>query len=351
MSVERNAPCPCGSGLKYKKCCLRKDRGAAPAVVRPSPAPPPAPGITPYTIARLVEYDGSEGTGGGGHREAGAGDPRTISGVGALATEEIEERLVRLGVPYARDAFAGLAEGRESAWSIGQVWIRRSGVRRDRDEDFICLAACELWKRLLPDRPSVEMIDDWMQEGYGHDLAGRHGEAARIWWEVWRWLHPRFTPAMRTMRAAEAIFAGTQSIFNWCQDFELCLGNASRDDPAHAPRGKRYCTEWLAQFSDEDGHMQLGFLRALAGFLFRLGETAAGEATLQGLVERWPEDVWGYIALADAYGHVWTREPGPALDLPRALGYLEQGLAVAVDPDDRETILERMEILGAGPPE
>lgn len=25
-SVGRNDPCPCGSGLKYKKCCLPKDR-------------------------------------------------------------------------------------------------------------------------------------------------------------------------------------------------------------------------------------------------------------------------------------------------------------------------------------
>jgi hypothetical protein len=24
--VGRNDPCPCGSGLKYKKCCLEKDR-------------------------------------------------------------------------------------------------------------------------------------------------------------------------------------------------------------------------------------------------------------------------------------------------------------------------------------
>jgi len=23
--VERNAPCPCGSGKKYKNCCMRKD--------------------------------------------------------------------------------------------------------------------------------------------------------------------------------------------------------------------------------------------------------------------------------------------------------------------------------------
>ena len=30
MSTDRNAPCPCGSGLKYKKCCLPKQQAAAP---------------------------------------------------------------------------------------------------------------------------------------------------------------------------------------------------------------------------------------------------------------------------------------------------------------------------------
>lgn len=27
MDVGRNAPCPCGSGLKYKDCCAGKNRG------------------------------------------------------------------------------------------------------------------------------------------------------------------------------------------------------------------------------------------------------------------------------------------------------------------------------------
>lgn len=31
MKVPRNAPCPCGSGNKYKKCCLRQDQNAAAA--------------------------------------------------------------------------------------------------------------------------------------------------------------------------------------------------------------------------------------------------------------------------------------------------------------------------------
>jgi len=30
----------------------------------------------------------------------------------------------------------------------------------------LSLAACELWKRWCPQRPSVEMLDDAMQEGY-----------------------------------------------------------------------------------------------------------------------------------------------------------------------------------------
>ena len=42
--VGRNAPCPCGSGKKYKKCCLSKDEAAqlekaqemAQKMVRPS---------------------------------------------------------------------------------------------------------------------------------------------------------------------------------------------------------------------------------------------------------------------------------------------------------------------------
>jgi hypothetical protein len=29
MSVSRNSPCPCGSGKKYKKCCMAQDEKAA----------------------------------------------------------------------------------------------------------------------------------------------------------------------------------------------------------------------------------------------------------------------------------------------------------------------------------
>lgn len=41
MSIGRNDPCPCGSGKKYKKCCLnRVVQGVPPAVERLSAFPP-----------------------------------------------------------------------------------------------------------------------------------------------------------------------------------------------------------------------------------------------------------------------------------------------------------------------
>jgi hypothetical protein len=38
--IGRNEPCPCGSGKKYKQCCLAKDEAAARAA-EPVTAPPP----------------------------------------------------------------------------------------------------------------------------------------------------------------------------------------------------------------------------------------------------------------------------------------------------------------------
>jgi hypothetical protein len=40
MRVGRNDPCPCGSGKKYKKCCLEKDRKGQAKAPPPPPKPP-----------------------------------------------------------------------------------------------------------------------------------------------------------------------------------------------------------------------------------------------------------------------------------------------------------------------
>src|SRR4051794_33256822 len=68
--VSRNDPCPCGSGRKFKHCCIGKGidwearqapgarRLPAPAAPRPGPAPPPGfAALGPHRVvdARLQE--------------------------------------------------------------------------------------------------------------------------------------------------------------------------------------------------------------------------------------------------------------------------------------------------------
>jgi len=204
-------------------------------------------------------------------------------------------------VRHTRERFLELAAGRWSAWSVAEVWLARDPVTcKGKDEDFVGLAACELWKRWLSDRPSLEMLNDWMQDGYDFMERGLGVEAVEKWWQVWRTLQPRFEPGMTTMDKTRPLYEGTQSLFNWSQDLSMELLNAALEDAEWARRGVQFHREWIAQFPDEDDRMQANFHRDLAECLIRSGDAAAGLTVFHEVVERWPDDVWGYVALADA---------------------------------------------------
>ena len=376
---KRNEPCPCGSGRKYKKCCLSKDEASLTPTTGHSAIHDPTASthvtdalndfvrgkgrgrsarsvsellreqglaLSPYTIVRITEDPRSVGQASRLRQimEHGLRERWTMKKVAAMATEAIEEQLVAFGVKHTRERLVKLASGRDSAWTISEAWLAGDSVKcTEKEEDFLGLAACELWKRLVPDRPSMEMLDDWMQEGYELVEQGRTAEACNTWWKVWSALLPRFTPEMRTMNAVGTAFSGYQSVFNWSQDFEMHLGTAARRDVHFAAMGRQYCTEWIARFSDEDDGMQVSFRRALASFLFRLGETAEMSTVLHSLPEQWPQNVWSYIALADAYSHFFAGEYDLPFDVGKAIGYLEQGLAVdGRTTHDRDVIGERL---------
>src|SRR4051794_29167854 len=79
MKVGRNDPCPCGSGKKYKKCCLAKDEAAARQAsaqlattqrelarafdLPPLPEPPQPPPLDPIDQARNELWEAFEAAG------------------------------------------------------------------------------------------------------------------------------------------------------------------------------------------------------------------------------------------------------------------------------------------------
>ncbi len=374
--IGRNDPCPCGSGKKYKKCCLPLDEEAKrnsaenpdesahdfsppDTDIWEEPVDPVSAGLgddiplRPYAIVKIAENPGADLLKDAKIRRSWKkfiGERWTIAKVAAMTTEEITAQLEHYGVPFSRENFLGRAEGRYSAWDISDDWLSDYEVNCKRNEDdFLGLAACELWKRLIPERPSMEMLDDWMQEGYDLSEKRRDKEACDIWFKTWKTLRERFKPEMTMMSDTAPVFSGLQSIFNWCQDFETELRNVARKHPEYASRGLEYCRELLEQFPEEEESIQVNFREAMANFYFILGKTDEGLSALNEIVEKCPKNLWGYIYLADAHGHVFDRDNGVPLDLAKAEKYLDQALKKAnLGYYGREMIEDRRELLRKG---
>ena len=247
--------------------------------------------------------------------------------VAALDTHEILARLRKLDVDASREAYLALAEGKNSAWAISDQW--RETINRPLSryaEDFLGLAACELWKRYRPEHPSIEMLDDAMQEGYRLSMQGEGARACDGWWQVWQRIRSRLRPEMGTTHSAAVVFDGTQCLFNWVQDFALELHNAAVAERRYAETGVRFCQEVLAQFRDEDELFMLNFRADLGEFHFLAAQHNDGERVLLELIRDHPERAAGYARLADLLGYGPTPNSQP-IDLQRAQALIEQALA------------------------
>jgi len=347
--ISRNQPCPCGSGKKYKKCCLDKDEQERASKSRNTPGPAAdgldtAAGLPPYAAARLFEE--SEAFAEMKRRQpAMARLFWTPSRTPALETEELVEGLRKLGIDASRNAYLELAINRFSAWSLSEVWRSEATKPLSRHEDdFLGMAACELWKRYCPDRPSIEMLDDWMQEGYRLMMDGNGPQACDRWSAVWEVIRSRLRPDMRTCDDARAIFDGTQLLFNWVQDFALELHNAALDNACYADLGVQLCEDVLQQFPGESELFLLNFRADLGEFYYLARRDEQGERVLLELIRDYPDRAAGYARLADILAH-GARKGETAIDPLRAQTILEDALARPVTDASEYDLENRLEDL------
>jgi hypothetical protein len=254
-------------------------------------------------------------------------DKWTIDKVSCLETSEIVTRLAGFEIDGSQAAFVGLTGGRTSAMSIGIVWIGGlTTAPGTGDEEFIRLAACELWKRYCPEHPSAEMVDDWVTEGYELFEANEEAGAVDVWLRVWEHVRLRIAPGMTTYGAADAVFEISQFFGNWIQDLIMGIGNASISDEKYTAIGIRLIHEVLHQFVDESLDAVLNLRCDLGRLLCRAGRREEGLATLQAIISEHPEQSCGYVELATELG----RSKQADADIPRAIALLEQALAYPV---------------------
>jgi hypothetical protein len=362
MPPGRNDPCPCGSGKKYKKCCLGKTPAVAKTEVPPAVEPRfMSPVSSFYTQGALMEALKPGGT---VHIHPYVllklrDDPRMLdsatpetrrqlqkswlpSKLAAMSLEEIAAQLGRLGVPYDRTGFIAAAKSHQSAWVLGTEWTARLGNPSGDDGEFIGLAACELWRRLCADHPSLELIDDWLCEGYGLVGQGKRAEGLTAWSKVWDALRPRLSAKRETLSdAGERIFPRmSQCLTNWVQDLTMEAMNGALMDAQCGEIGLRVLRELIEVVPDDEA---LSLLGDLAMLHFNLRRDAEGEQLCQQLIRDHPDRAVGYATLEQGLLRDSYRGAPDPTNIRRAIALLEQALAYPVKDVEAFDLPSRLE--------
>jgi hypothetical protein len=119
-------------------------------------------------------------------------------------------------------------------------------------------------------------LDKLMQEGYKHSMAGEEEAASRMWMQLWENIKTSMDELhVGYVEDLDAIFHGSQSIYNWASDFELELENTARQNKEFAQSRIDFYNEYVARSKDKSDLNILNMRRAVAETLFHIGQTAS----------------------------------------------------------------------------
>ncbi|WP_096155642.1 SEC-C metal-binding domain-containing protein [Bacillus sp. FJAT-45066] len=304
VKINRNDSCPCGSGKKYKKCC----------------------------IGKLEELKVKQ-------EEMKISNPLlTYEKIDKLSTDEITQKLAKMGIPFNKELFLKDIERFYSAEAISENWFEQYKVTaKGLEEDFPWLAAWVLWVRMAPlNKLSLEQMDDMIKSGYDN-LDTNLLAACETWLQVWEAIKHRTNAVFQTLDYLNKQYEGCFFIRNICQDLENALYNAGLEDSTYFEKRITYCREFCALFPKESQLIIHNMRRAIGESFARLGKYEEAEVEFLKLVEDFPENPWGYVGWGDMYFF------GPKKDYDKARQIFKKGLAIAKDKEEILALIERIE--------
>ncbi len=335
--IGRNDPCPCGSGKKFKKCCIDKPEYRT-AVVAPLRT------TGEWTEKRVAQF----------------------------STEEIWQRLQGMGIVDSQTAFMRRMGSQRILSEVVSSWGESLASASTQDVEFAGVAAPVLWKRYVagdmrPEDPRLLEMRNWFDEGYRHLEGGRLSETCRVWMRFWERVLEETggsDSAIRSVDDLEAALGGPLgcSLYNWCQDFEMELGNAAIGSAEFAHMRLDYTRSFAERFPKSEDSILVNMGCAEGEALFLLGRAEEGDAAFEALAERFPHDGWVYIGWGDQYNPEFVKwnnneRPQPLQAARRARELYQRGLAAvsearaasrtadALDTGEEEELTSRLELV------
>lgn len=266
--------------------------------------------------------------------------PAALDRARCLSDDSLIDDLRRMGVSLDREGFraaAGpLASPAELTHELNATLrprLRGAGLERLRTSVTV------LWERWLSERPTFEMIDDWMQAGYRAERRGDEAAAADHWMRAWTAIAAVARQGdFANLEQFDQAFGGTQLVFNWVQDLDDAFHNSGLDEPRFWEQALQIADEVLRLFPNEDQLFTENKRRVIAESHAKLGRRDVSDDLYRQWLAADPAWGWGWIGWADTYFLVVGEE---MRDIARAEAIFHEALGVA-GIRDRVGILDRL---------
>ncbi|MDD4249865.1 MAG: SEC-C metal-binding domain-containing protein [Methanosarcina sp.] len=292
--IGRNDPCPCGSGKKYKNCCL----GRKVATTNQITSKPEKPGVSRLAIMKFqqklqekpeeLEKIGKEIGKYSNDKDICFKDfilgGWTLKKVRKMSTSDKIEKLESMNIDFEIERFKKQAQNYISAIQLAEDhYYTQNFQAPGQDEDFIWLAIMELWNRIIPEKFNIEMIDDFIQDGYEDFDKQDSRSGIEKWEKAWNMIMSIVPPHIKSVKDADKFISGlSQSIFNWCKYFGMELAKAAVEDDSFHMKRIKYCQDFCRIFPDSDKSIIKNMLSAEAESYTKLGDLETAKKLSQG---------------------------------------------------------------------
>jgi len=328
-----NDPCPCGSGKKYKKCCMYKEKAKSESVPEPEKGGrwvdmvedaafdgPESPRFGRLSIMRTLDQmtrdpeslkrleENAEAMTPGITRIKPLKDKIlkrwNLARVEEMSTPDIIAKLNDLKIDFDQKLFKKQVRNSTSAVQLAdECYYPLAGEIAMEDDDFIWLAIIVLWKRDYPFCPNIEMLDDAIQAGYYLIEEDNYPEAMKVWGIAWNLVKRLIPSRIKSVARADSFpyESLTQSIRNWCGDYEMELYNAGLEDKEYFRTRIKYCREFRWKFPESKRLTIYNKRQSEAESWGALGKFQKADKLFQELIKDFPDYPYAYVAWGDLY--------------------------------------------------
>lgn len=313
-NIGRNDPCPCGSGKKYKKCCINLTDNEI---------------INNYFKLRADKSFEKNW--------------KTYEELNAMPTEQIIQKLAQLGVEFKLEEFLKDIDIYHVSFRIKDMWyeLYKSSDNYNKehaDENFFYLASEILWERLAPEsNMSVRKIAQLFFDGVIFITKSNDSMAYKLWSKAWEGMKYRQSLLDDTLSEFENMSKTDVDFYNSILDFFILLYKLGEKEERYIKELIRNCEDFIELFPHENEFLIININRKLADAHYLLGNYSEMDQVYLRLTNNYPTNTWTYIFWGDMYLGIEDENSEKAREL------YEKALMVADNKMDIELINERLE--------